>query len=118
MGRAYFVFAVTVAWLSALGGMAADAPGVRYFSNDGDDAADGLTPKTAWRTLEKLCKDLPAGAEARLRRGDVFYGMADLKPGLSTERPTVLTAYGEGAKPEICAYKVAKPDPSVWQKTI
>ncbi len=117
MGRAYFVFAVTVAWLSALGGMAADAPGVRYFSNDGDDAADGLTPKTAWRTLEKLGKDLPAGAEARLRRGDVFYGMADLKPGLSAERPTVLTAYGEGAKPEICAFKIAKPDPSVWTPT-
>ena len=90
---------------------------MRYFSNDGDDSADGLTPQTAWRTLEKLCKDLPAGAEARLRRGDVFYGMADLKPGLSAERPTVLTAYGEGAKPEICAFKIAKPDPSVWTFT-
>ena len=113
MGRAYFVLAMMVAWLSAF-----EAAGnVRYFSNDGDDAADGLTPKTAWRTLEKLCKDLPAGAEARLRRGDVFYGKVDLKPGLSAERPTVLTAYGKGARPEICAYKIAKPDPSVWTHT-
>jgi len=113
MIRAYFVLAVTVACLSAAGA----AGNVRYFSNDGDDAADGQTPGTAWRTLEKLCKDLPAGAEALLRRGDVFYGKADLKPGLSAERPTVLTAYGEGAKPEICAYKIAKPDPAVWMPT-
>ena len=114
---AYFVFAMMVAGLSAFGAIGNDGGNVRYFSNAGDDAADGLTPKTAWRTLEKLCRDLPAGAEARLRRGDVFYGMADLKPGLSTERPTVLTAYGEGAKPEICAFKIAKPNPSVWTPT-
>ena len=90
---------------------------VRYFSNDGDDAADGLTPATAWRTLEKLGKSLPGGAEARLRRGDVFYGKADLRPGPSAEQPTVLTAYGEGARPEICAYKIARPDPAVWTYT-
>ena len=29
----------------------------------------------------------------------------------------MLTAYGEGAKPEICAYKIAKPDPAVWTYT-
>lgn len=123
MDRAHFVLVVTVALLSAFGAMAASdasvtagngGKSVRYFSNDGDDAADGLTPGTAWRTLEKLCKDLPAGAEVRLRRGDVFYGKADLKPGLSAECPTVLTAYGEGAKPEICAFKVTKSDPAVW----
>lgn len=102
--------AIAAAWV-------AGAWEVRYFSSDGDDAADGLTSATAWRTLEKLCKDLPAGAEARLRRGDVFYGKADLKPGLSAERPTVLAAYGEGARPEICAYKIAKPDPAVWAYT-
>ena len=117
MGRAYFALAMTVAWLSTFGAAGDNGKGVRYFSNDGNDAADGLTPETAWRTLEKLCKDLPAGAEARLRRGDVFYGKADLKPGFSTERPTVLTAYGEGAKPEICAYKIAKQDQDTWTFT-
>ena len=89
---------------------------VRYFSNDGDDSADGLTPEAAWRTLEKLGKSLPGGAEARLRRGDVFYGRAVLRPGPSAEMPTVLTAYGEGARPVICAYKIAKPDPAVWTR--
>ena len=51
---------------------------VRYFSNAGDDAADGLTPQTAWCSLEKLAKDLPAGGEARLRRRDTFYGRVRL----------------------------------------
>ncbi|MBQ6338225.1 MAG: acetylxylan esterase, partial [Kiritimatiellae bacterium] len=93
------------------------ASGVRYFSNAGDDAADGLTPATAWRTLEKLGGDLPAGGEARLRRGDVFYGKVDLKSGPDAAHPTVLSAYGEGAAPEICAYKIAKADPSAWTFT-
>ena len=93
------------------------AADVRYFSNDGDDSADGLTPATAWRTLEKLGKDLPAGGEARLRRGDVFYGNVNLKSGPDAAHATVLSAYGEGAAPEICAYKIAKADPSVWTFT-
>ena len=103
--------------LFVVAAFAADAADVRYFSNAGDDAADGLSPATAWRTLEKLCKDLPAGGEARLRRGDVFYGKASLKPGPDADHPTVLCAYGEGAAPEICAYKIAKLDPSAWTFT-
>ena len=74
--------------------LSADAD-VRYFSNDGVDAADGLTPATAWRTLDKLNKYLPSGGEARLRRGDVFYGRVDLKFGPDAAHPTVLSAYGE-----------------------
>ena len=111
------VLAMMVVWLPAFGAAGDCGKSVRYFSAEGDDAADGLTPQTAWRTLDKLCRDLPAGAEARLRRGDVFYGRAELKPGLSAGRPTVLASYGEGAKPEICAYKIAKPEPSAWVYT-
>ncbi|MBR1588333.1 MAG: hypothetical protein IJ658_08430 [Kiritimatiellae bacterium] len=87
--------------------LATDAD-VRYLSNAGDDAADGLTPATAWRTLEKLGRDLPAGGEARLRRGDVFYGRVNLKSGPDAAHPTVLSAYGDGTAPEVCAYKIAK----------
>ncbi len=90
---------------------------VRYLSNDGDDAADGLTPETAWRSLAKLSRSLPAGGEARLRCGDVFYGRARLKSGRSAERRTTLTSYGEGPAPEIHAYKTALPDPTVWEPT-
>ena len=55
--RTGLVVVLSAAWT-------AGAAEVRYFSNDGDDAADGLTPKTAWRTLEKLGRDLPAGGDA------------------------------------------------------
>lgn len=103
--------------LSAFSLVAADSPPVRYFSAEGNDAADGLTPATAWKSLEKLAKDLPAGGEARLRRGDVFYGGVSLRPGLGKDRRTVLTAYGEGPSPEVCAYKIARRDPSVWVAT-
>ena len=44
----------------------------RYVSADGDDARDGMTERTAWRTLSRLDKGLPAGGEGRLRRGDVY----------------------------------------------
>ena len=87
---------------------------VRYFSNAGDDAADGLTPQTAWCSLEKLAKDLPAGGEARLRRGDTFYGRVRLKPGRDAAHRTTLTAYGDGPAPEISAFKIAKPTLGTW----
>jgi len=90
-------------------------PTVRYFASDGDDVRDGLTPQTAWRTLAKI-PSVPAGCEARLKCGDVFFGTAKLNPGPDIDRPTVLTSWGEGAKPEICAYKIAKGDPAVWQE--
>jgi glycerophosphoryl diester phosphodiesterase len=81
-----------VSSLVAFAAFASCAADVRYFSNEGDDAADGLTPATAWRTLEKLDKDLPAGGEARLRRGDVFYGKANLKPGPDAAREKSIRA--------------------------
>ena len=106
-----------VSLIAATALQADDSLQIRYFANSGDDAADGLTPATAWKSLEKLAKDLPAGGEARLRRGDVFYGRVQLKSGLGKDRRTVLTAYGEGAAPEIRAYKIARRDPSVWVPT-
>lgn len=87
----------------------------RYLSNAGDDAADGLTPQTAWRTVGKLNKDLPAGATGCLRRGDVFYGCLKVKGGLDLDHPTVLTDYGVGAKPVVTTQKLLKPDPAVWE---
>ena len=93
---------------------AATDSNIRYFSAIGDDTADGLTPQTAWRSLEKLARDLPAGGEARLRRGDIFYGRVRLKPGRDAAHRTTLTAYGEGPAPEISAFKIAKPMLGTW----
>ena len=50
----------------------ASAKEVRYVAANGDDANDGLTERTAWKTVARLAKGLPAGGEGRLRRGDLF----------------------------------------------
>jgi len=88
---------------------------VRYLAATGDDAADGKTPATAWRTVGKLNADLPAGGTARLRCGDTFYGTVRVSAGRDATHPTVLTSWGEGTKPTISCTKNLKHDPSVWE---
>ena len=66
---------------------ASAAPGVeaggevRYLAASGDDAADGKTPATAWRTIERANAALPGGATLRLKCGDAFYGGLMLPSG-------------------------------------
>ena len=112
--KSKIIFLNAVAW--AITAVQA-ASNIRYFSNAGDDAADGLTPQTAWKSLEKLAEDLPSGGEARLRRGDVFYGRVRLKAGPDASHRTVVTAYGEGPAPEISAFKLPKNTPDTWTPT-
>ena len=97
---------------AALSGVAAEA---RYLANAGDDAADGRTPSTAWRTLAKASAALPAGATLCLKSGDVFYGQLRPAAGLDARRPTVVTSWGEGPKPVISATKNLRNDPAVWE---
>ena len=96
---------------------------VYYVSPTGDDARDGLTPQTAWRTLDKV--NSPAYAwdgqlnnpsfpeylwvsehmdeKADLRRGDcVLFERGGLWRGvLRTVAGVTYSAYGEGEKPRI-----------------
>lgn len=96
--------------------MAADAAAdVRYLANDGNDAADGKTPATAWRTVEKLNAALPPGATALLKSGDVFYGSFSVTGGVDAEHPTVIAAYGDGPKPVVSATKNLRCDPGIWE---
>ena len=105
--------------LLAIGAVACGSAGaggeVRYLANAGDDAADGRTPATAWRTVEKLNRDLPAGATAYFRCGDVFYGGIEVKGGTDAAHRTVLTSYGKGARPVVTASKTVRADPAVWE---
>lgn len=102
---------------SVLGTCLAVAVDIRYVAANGNDSADGLSPETAWRTLTKLNASLPSGAEARLRRGDVFYGELKVKGGPDAEHATVITAFGNGPRPEISHYKIARPEERVWENT-
>ena len=70
-----------------------------YVAADGDDAADGLTPATAWKSLEKVNEAALGFADTvRFRSGDIFRG--HLVPQSGAEgQPIVYMGYGEGVKP-------------------
>lgn len=66
----------------------------------GSDSADGLTPKTAWRSLDRVsgAKEIQPGDVVRFKSGEVFRG--GLKPSSGTpDKPVVYTSYGKGLKP-------------------
>ena len=74
-----------------------------YFldSAGGNDANDGKSPETAWRTLERLDKAaLEPGDVVRFRRDRVWRGTLRAKSG-SEGKPVVYSDYGDGAKPRI-----------------
>lgn len=75
-----------------------------YISNEGDDGQDGLTPETAWRTMENVFRKadwgddkFQAGDAIFLRRGDIFR-LPEWAVSISVDGLT-FSAYGEGAKP-------------------
>jgi hypothetical protein len=94
----------------------AEAP-TFYVSGFGSDDADGLSPETAWATIQKLNSSLPAGGSTVLfRRGDTFYGELNLPFGCE------VGAYGFGDRPTLTMFKLlnrsegwAEDAESVWR---
>ncbi len=89
---------------------------VRYISStDGDDKNDGLTPETAWKTVDRLHaaqedKTVRAGDVVLFRRGDEWHAKLKAAQGIT------YSAYGEGAKPRLLASTEADL-PEQWQPT-
>lgn len=81
---------------------------VYYVSSSGNDANDGLTPKTAWKTIGKINKSIFGGDEVRLCCGDIFYGRIVPPEGSDPNHPTTFTSYGEGEKPVVSQYILPK----------
>ncbi len=71
----------------------------RYYyidSINGDDTLDGLTPETAWKSVEKTkFHDYEAGDVVLFRRGGLWRGTINIQDGV------YYSAYGEGEKPKI-----------------
>ena len=77
----------------------------------GSDKNDGLTPETAWRTLDRAGSvSLPAGSVVLFRRGQVFHGIMRVYSGVT------YSAYGEGAKPELLG-SIDASSPEDWLPT-
>ena len=85
----------------------------RYLSSaTGDDASDGLTPETAWRTVERLNREtLAPGTFVLFERGGVYRGSVKATTGVT------LTAYGSGEKPHLFASPKNGADPKRWERT-
>lgn len=68
----------------------------------GDDARDGLTPQTAWRTFRNLKgRTLGPGERLLLRRGCVFREGLEVSAAGAADNWAEIGAYGEGGRPQI-----------------
>lgn len=81
--------------------------GTTYYidATGGDDAADGLTPQTAWESFDNIATlSLTPDDQVLLKRGETFNQRLEIRNALgSKEQPVVIDAYGEGDKPRIVA---------------
>ncbi|MGJ5642348.1 right-handed parallel beta-helix repeat-containing protein [Formosa sp. S-31] len=72
---------------------------VYYISNNGNDNNDGLTPLSAWKSLDKLqieIHKMPKNSEICFERGSIFYG------SLTIENDSIfLSDYGDLANPPV-----------------
>ena len=83
-----------------------------YVSGMGDDENDGLTPETAWRTMQKVSEaDLLPGDGVFFRRGELFRGHMQTKSGIT------YSAYGEGIKPRLYGSAKNAALVSLWKET-
>lgn len=99
-----------------------------YVSANGDDGADGLTPSTAWQSLDKvnsIFSTIPAGSSIYFHRGDTFYGTINIAKSGTSGASIRISAYGTGNKPVITGFVtipssswVAEPEfPGVYSTT-
>ena len=91
------------------------ADGITYYiSPSGDDANDGKTPETAWRSSARIADSADSMIEGDVvlfERGGVYRGVFPLKSGVS------YGAYGTGPKPCIYGSPQNYADKSLWEQT-
>ena len=80
-----------------------------YVSGNGSDENDGLTPETAWATLDKVnTAGLSQGDGVYFERGGTWRGQLWAQDGV------LYSAYGEGPKPNIFASPENGAGPDKW----
>ena len=81
-----------------------------YVANSGNDGNDGLTPSTAWKTLDKVSSaELKAGDGVLFKRGDLFRGKVMTKSGVT------YGAFGDGEKPKLYGWDYDLADEALWE---
>jgi hypothetical protein len=90
----------------------AEGGSVYYVSNSGSISGNGLTPETAWLTLDQVNSAvLKPGDVVYFERGGVFRG------NLWGQTGVTYSAYGEGAKPIINGSPENYSQPDKWKPT-
>lgn len=92
-----------------------------YVSPNGDDSADGLTPKTAWRTIKAVnqSKSIQPGDRVLFECGGIWRtGRGpSLHPHSGEEgKPVTYSSYGKGEKPTIYG-SVSASNEKDWVQT-
>lgn len=69
-----------------------------YVANSGNDSANGLTPETAWKTLDKVSNTaIKSGDIIALNGGDEFIENLKIREKKGTiNTPIIITSYGNG----------------------
>lgn len=95
-----------------------------YVSNGGDDDQDGLSPDSAWRTIDKVNRStFQAGDAILFRRGDTWREELVIDWSGSENAPITFGAYGTGDKPRILGseratgWTAVDGHADVWQST-
>jgi len=87
-------------------------------SLNGNDKNDGLSPETAWKTLDRVTvkqkKTIVAGDVVAFERGSVFWTISG--DPFCGKSGVTYTAYGEGEKPIFTSAMGDVADPSYWKQ--
>ena len=82
-----------------------------YVSESGDDANDGKSESTPWKTLKHVeLAPLNPGDAVFFKRGDTFRGGIEVRKGVT------YSAYGSGKKPRFMGSPESGADPSKWSE--
>lgn len=80
------------------------AAGTSYYVDAelGDDANNGTSTKTPWKSLEKVnSSTFQPGDQILFKTGSIFSGQLKLTSSGSSENPIIVSSYGTGNKPII-----------------
>jgi len=78
-----------------------------YISASGNDAADGKSIATAFRSISRINQIvLQSGDSILFNRGDLFRGMLQIKQSGSVAKPIYVGAYGSGGFPVISGAEI------------
>lgn len=90
--------------------------GVEYYvdAQAGNDAADGRSVQTAWKTLRAVNQaKLSPGDTVRFKRGDQWRGQLRPQSG-QPDQPITYTSYGQGQQKPRLLGSVSLNDPNDW----